>query len=56
MEEGDRTHLNSAGKIVFGRMVADLLDVARPDLKTYLKDNKALSDKIAKGEFATGSE
>ncbi|CAH0018842.1 unnamed protein product [Clonostachys rhizophaga] len=56
MEEGDRTHLNSAGKIVFGRMVADLLDVARADLKTYLKDNKALSDKIAKGEFATGSE
>ncbi|KAF5662782.1 putative acetylesterase [Fusarium denticulatum] len=54
--EGDRTHLNPAGEIVFGRMVADLLLEAREDFSSYFTPNKALSDKIAKGEFANGDE
>jgi hypothetical protein len=53
---GDRTHLNEAGEKVFGRIVADLLVQARPDVETYLAQNQALSDKIAAGEFATGDE
>jgi hypothetical protein len=56
MEEGDKTHLNAAGKIVFGRMLADLLVQVRTDLTTYVKENNALSDKIWAGQFATGSE
>ncbi|CAG9981852.1 unnamed protein product [Clonostachys byssicola] len=55
-KSGDKTHLNAAGSTVFGRIVTDLMGEARPDLKTYLKANKKLSDKIAKGEFATGNE
>ncbi|KAF9772526.1 hypothetical protein IL306_009768 [Fusarium sp. DS 682] len=54
--EGDRTHLNAAGEIVFGRMVLDLLLEKRQDFSTYFTPNKALSDKISKGEFATGEE
>lgn len=53
---GDRTHLNVAGENVFGRMVADLLVAARPDVESFLVQNQALSDKIAAGEFATGDE
>lgn len=56
LAQGDRTHLNVAGEKVFGRMVADLIAKERTDLKTYLKQNQALSDKIAAGQFATGSE
>ncbi|KAF5562846.1 acetylesterase [Fusarium napiforme] len=54
--EGDRTHLNPAGEIVFGRMVVDLLLEAREDFSSSFTSNKALSDKIANGEFATGDE
>lgn len=54
--EGDRTHLNPAGEIVFGRMVADLLLEARSDLAEYITPNEALSEKIAAGEYATGDE
>ncbi|KAM0327488.1 hypothetical protein ACHAQA_005776 [Verticillium albo-atrum] len=52
----DRTHLNAAGEIVFGRLVADLLLQKRKDLGRYLKKNKALSAKLKAGEFATGEE
>jgi lysophospholipase L1-like esterase len=52
----DRTHLNPTGTVVFGRMVADLLITERPDLEQYVAPNKALSDKIWAGEYATGSE
>ncbi|KAM0354922.1 hypothetical protein ACHAPU_000760 [Fusarium lateritium] len=54
--EGDRTHLNPAGEIVFGRMVLDLLLEKREDFLPYFTSNEALSDKIHKGEFATGEE
>jgi lysophospholipase L1-like esterase len=50
----DITHLNSAGQAVFGRMTLDLLLQKRESLKSYFNENKALSDKIKNGEFATG--
>lgn len=54
--EGDRTHLNMSGKIVFGRMVADMLVQKRPDLARYIKSNKKLSQLISDGVFTTGQE
>jgi hypothetical protein len=56
LSDGDRTHLNTKGEAVFGRMVADLMVQEREDLEPYFKANKALSDKIWAGEFATGDE
>ncbi|KAJ4157654.1 hypothetical protein NW754_009300 [Fusarium falciforme] len=56
LSEGDRTHLNPAGEIVFGRLVADLLLEKRPDLKKYVIPNEELSRKLREGEFATGEE
>ncbi|KAE8326246.1 SGNH hydrolase-type esterase domain-containing protein [Aspergillus sergii] len=52
----DRTHLNTAGEAVFGRMTLDLLLEAREDLSAYFESNEALSEKIANGEYATGDE
>ncbi|KAF4998658.1 hypothetical protein FGRMN_2984 [Fusarium graminum] len=54
--QGDRTHLNPAGEVVFGRMVLDLLLEKREDFLPYFTSNQALTDKILKGEFATGEE
>ncbi|KAM0432206.1 hypothetical protein ACHAPT_004742 [Fusarium lateritium] len=56
LSEGDRTHLNVAGEIVFGRLVADLLLEKRPDLEKYVVPNEELSRKLREGEFATGEE
>lgn len=56
LSTGDSTHLNTAGEVVFGRLVADLLLEKRSDLAQYIRDNKAISDKIKNGEFATGDE
>ncbi|KAE8395034.1 SGNH hydrolase-type esterase domain-containing protein [Aspergillus alliaceus] len=56
LASNDRTHLNTAGEAVFGRMTLDLLLEAREDLNEYFDSNKALSDKIANGEYATGDE
>jgi lysophospholipase L1-like esterase len=56
MEPVDRTHLSPAGQRVFGRMLADLLVRARPDLARYVRENEALSGKIWVGEYATGDE
>jgi lysophospholipase L1-like esterase len=54
--EGDRTHLNFSGKLVFGRIVMDLLVEKRRDLARYIKTNKKLSQLIANGVYATGAE
>ncbi|KAJ4257991.1 hypothetical protein NW762_008128 [Fusarium torreyae] len=54
--EGDRTHLNFSGKLVFGRIVADLLVEKRPDLSRYIATNKKLSQLIKDGKYATGQE
>ncbi|KAF9887411.1 hypothetical protein FE257_010266 [Aspergillus nanangensis] len=56
LSDGDSTHLNAAGEVVFGRMVADLMLEARPDFEGYFTPNEALSEKIANGEYATGDE
>jgi lysophospholipase L1-like esterase len=56
LEPSDKTHLNPIGQTIFGRMVADLLIRERPDLQKYIKQNKALSDKIWAGEYASGNE
>jgi lysophospholipase L1-like esterase len=56
LASGDRTHLNVGGEKVFGRMVADLLIKARPDVEQFITPNKAISDKIAAGQYASGSE
>ncbi|KAH7174878.1 putative rhamnogalacturonan acetyltransferase [Fusarium flagelliforme] len=54
--EGDRTHLNFSGKIVFGRMVADMLVQKRRDLARYIRSNKKLTKLIGDGVYATGQE
>ncbi|KAK2042653.1 GDSL-like Lipase/Acylhydrolase [Colletotrichum somersetense] len=53
---GDATHLNTAGEVVFGRLVADLLLEKREDLSEFIRENKALSNKLKNGEFASGDE
>lgn len=53
---GDKTHLNPAGERVFGRMVVDLVLEKNKGLTKYFTPAKALSDKLAAGEFATGEE
>ncbi|KAL2811394.1 SGNH hydrolase-type esterase domain-containing protein [Aspergillus granulosus] len=45
LSDGDGTHLNAAGGIVFRR-----------DLEEYITPNEALSEKIWAGEYATGDE
>ncbi|KAL4876939.1 SGNH hydrolase-type esterase domain-containing protein [Aspergillus karnatakaensis] len=56
LSDGDGTHINAKGGIVFGRMVADLLLEKRSDLEEYIIPNEALSEKIWAGEYATGDE
>lgn len=56
LSDGDGTHINTAGQTVFGRMVADLLIEARPDVEDYFIPNEELSEKISAGEYATGDE
>jgi len=47
LAQGDRTHLNAAGTVVFGRIVADLIVGWKPALSTYITADPALSQKIA---------
>ncbi|KDN62566.1 putative GDSL-like Lipase/Acylhydrolase [Colletotrichum sublineola] len=56
LSSGDATHLNTAGGVVFGRLVADLLLAKREDLTEFIRENKALSNKLKNGEFASGDE
>lgn len=50
--EGDNTHLNDHGGVVFGRMVADLLLKKIPKLSKWIAPDPELSDKINNGEPA----
>lgn len=45
----DKTHLNPWGEIVFGRIVADLIQKQLLDLESYFKENKTLSNAISAG-------
>ncbi|KAK1994775.1 GDSL-like Lipase/Acylhydrolase [Colletotrichum falcatum] len=56
LSPGDATHLNAAGGVVFGRLVADLLLEKREDLAEFIRENEALSNKLKNGEFASGDE
>ncbi|KAK2052154.1 GDSL-like Lipase/Acylhydrolase [Colletotrichum caudatum] len=56
LSPGDATHLNTAGEVVFGRLVADLLLEKRGGLSESVRENKALSNKLKNGEFASGYE
>ncbi len=42
-DRADMTHLNPYGEVVFGRMVADLIIRAKPDLKRWIAPNETLS-------------
>ncbi|KAF6838000.1 GDSL-like Lipase/Acylhydrolase [Colletotrichum musicola] len=48
LKDGDNTHLNAEGSVVFGRLVADLLLQKEKDLAAWFKEDKALSDEIWK--------
>ncbi|KAH6884256.1 acetylesterase [Thelonectria olida] len=56
LSDGDRTHLNTLGERLFGRMVVDLLLRKRKGLKRFFEPAGLLSKKIWAGEFATGDE
>ncbi|KAF4549883.1 Hypothetical protein D9617_19g101880 [Elsinoe fawcettii] len=47
----DNTHLNSQGSVVFGTIVAGLLDEAVPEVKKYVKPVRAIADAVKKGQF-----
>ncbi|KAI6377965.1 hypothetical protein MCOR31_000963 [Pyricularia oryzae] len=51
LAQGDRTHLNKAAEVVFGRMVADLLLEKKGELRAFLRDNSTISDAIRDGRF-----
>ncbi|KAK3306176.1 SGNH hydrolase-type esterase domain-containing protein [Chaetomium strumarium] len=52
LAQGDRTHLNEHGTIVFGRMVADLIVGWRLALSAYITPDTELSKKIQQGVYA----
>ncbi|KAI0188274.1 SGNH hydrolase-type esterase domain-containing protein [Xylaria flabelliformis] len=45
-DKKDMTHLNPWGAVVFGRMVADLIVRAKPELKSWIAPNETLSNAI----------
>lgn len=45
----DTTHLNPWGEVVFGRMVADLVVRARPEMEGWVRKNETLSEAIWSG-------
>jgi lysophospholipase L1-like esterase len=47
----DFTHLNSQGSVVFGNMVAMLIDEAVPELKEYVVPVGEIADALEKGEY-----
>jgi hypothetical protein len=51
-EKTDRTHLSDWGGVVFGRVVADLIIEALPQLQPYIQANETMSQLIADGKLA----
>jgi lysophospholipase L1-like esterase len=47
----DFTHLNSQGSVVFGNMVAGLIDEAVPEVRKYVVPVKDIAKAIKKGEY-----
>jgi len=52
LKEGDMTHLNSNGGLVFGQMVANLLTSKVPDLGRVLKRNERIATALKAGKPA----
>jgi hypothetical protein len=52
LEDGDNTQLNAHGGIVFGRMVADLIQNKQPCLSKWIQPDPELSDNIWSGQPA----
>lgn len=52
LNEGDRTHLNAHGSVVFGRIVADLILKSEQHLGRWIGRNATLSHLIAEGVYA----
>ncbi|KAJ2985178.1 hypothetical protein NUW58_g5675 [Xylaria curta] len=52
LKDGDNTHLNDWGSVVFGRLVADLLLEKKPELKEWIRANETLSALIRNGQPA----
>ena len=50
--EGDRTHLNAHGSVVFGRIVADLVVEGHRGLGRWIGKNETLSRMIREGVYA----
>ncbi|RBQ97155.1 hypothetical protein VDGD_09363 [Verticillium dahliae] len=46
LKEGDNTHLNDWGSVVFGRLVADLILEKEACLESWIGKNETLSDWI----------
>lgn len=53
LSPSDRTHLNTLGSIVFGRLVSDLISTKYKDVDEWVKPNKTLSALIAAGKLVT---
>jgi len=49
LKNGDSTHLNAKGSIVFGRMVMDLLSEKSAAIKAVAKEDEKLSADIKAG-------
>ncbi|KAF9701892.1 hypothetical protein EKO04_000698 [Ascochyta lentis] len=47
----DFTHMNAQGSVVFGNMVAVLIDAALPELKNYVVPVKEVADALAAGKY-----
>ncbi|CAE7011791.1 hypothetical protein CFE70_002121 [Pyrenophora teres f. teres 0-1] len=47
----DNTHLNAGGSIIFGNLVAMLIDDEIPQLKSYVKPIASIQEALEKGEF-----
>ncbi|KAM0712134.1 hypothetical protein Q7P37_011228 [Cladosporium fusiforme] len=47
--EGDKTHLNDWGSVVFGRLVSDLLVQVDQDIAKWTRPNATLSEELKEG-------
>ena len=47
----DETHLNDVGSVVFGSMVAELLDQELPELRKWVRPVRQIFKAIRRGEY-----
>jgi hypothetical protein len=51
LKEGDYTHLNSGGSVVFGNLVAVLMREVVPELRRWIRPDGEVVEKLREGEF-----